>query len=114
MPAYFRQRPSERHQQRDHQRHQRPGAYRQRHRHAGRPGRSATREGVYFIPPALVQQVVDNADVIHIHDEWTRKKFDEGKYKSSEIYGSPKDPALKKEYEDYLKKRLEEIRKNYK
>src|SRR3954454_19438416 len=67
-------------------------------------------EGIYFIPPALVQQVVDNSDVIHIHDEWTRKKFDEGKYKSSDIYGSPKDPALKKEYEDYLKKRLEEIR----
>jgi 4-hydroxy-4-methyl-2-oxoglutarate aldolase len=37
-------------------------------------------------------------------------KFDEGKYKSSEIYGTPKDPKLKKEYEDYLKKRLEEIR----
>jgi 4-hydroxy-4-methyl-2-oxoglutarate aldolase len=71
-------------------------------------------EGVYFIPPALVQQVVDNSDVIHIHDEWTRKKFDEGKYKSSEIYSSPKDPALKKEYDDYLKKRLGEIRKNYK
>jgi 4-hydroxy-4-methyl-2-oxoglutarate aldolase len=71
-------------------------------------------EGVYFIPPALVQRVVDNADEIHVHDEWTRKKFDEGKYKSSEIYGTPKDPALKKEYEEYLKKRLEEIRKNYK
>jgi regulator of RNase E activity RraA len=70
-------------------------------------------EGVYFIPPALVQQVVDNADTVHVHDEWTRKKFDEGKYKSSEIYGSPRDPALKKEYEDYLKKRLEEIRKGY-
>jgi 4-hydroxy-4-methyl-2-oxoglutarate aldolase len=69
------------------------------------------REGVYFIPPQLVTQVVDNADVVHIHDEWTRKKFDEGKYKSSEIYGSPRDPALKKEYEEYLKKRLEEIRK---
>jgi len=68
-------------------------------------------EGVYFIPPALVQQVVDNADVVHIHDEWTRKKFDEGKYKSRDIYGSPTDPALKKEYEEYLKKRLEEIRK---
>ena len=67
-------------------------------------------EGVYFIPPALVQKVVDNADEVHIHDEWTRKKFDEGKYKSTEIYGSPRDPALKKEYEDYLKKRLEEIR----
>jgi len=68
-------------------------------------------EGVYFVPPALVQEVVDNADVIHIHDEWTRLKFDEGKYKSSEIYGTPKDPALKKEYDEYLKKRLEEIRK---
>jgi regulator of RNase E activity RraA len=72
------------------------------------------REGVYFIPPALVQQVVDNADEIHIHDEWTRMKFDEGKYKSREIYGTPTDPALKKEYEEYLKKRLEEIRKSYK
>jgi 4-hydroxy-4-methyl-2-oxoglutarate aldolase len=70
-------------------------------------------EGVYFIPPAMVQQVVDNADTIHIHDEWTRKKFDEGKYKSSEIYGSPRDPALRKEYEEYLKKRLEELRKKY-
>jgi regulator of RNase E activity RraA len=71
-------------------------------------------EGVYFIPPALVQSVVDNSDEIHIHDEWTRMKFDEGKYKSSEIYGSPKDPALKQEYAAYLKKRLEEIRKTYK
>jgi regulator of RNase E activity RraA len=70
-------------------------------------------EGVYFIPPALVREVVDNADVIHVHDEWTRKKFDEGKYKSSEIYGTPRDPALKKEYDEYLKKRLAEIRKNY-
>jgi 4-hydroxy-4-methyl-2-oxoglutarate aldolase len=70
-------------------------------------------EGVYFLPPALVQQVVDNADVIHVHDEWTRKKFDEGKYKSGEIYGTPKDPALKKEYEEYLKRRLEEIRSKY-
>jgi regulator of RNase E activity RraA len=68
-------------------------------------------EGVYFIPPALVEQVVDNADVIHIHDEWTRMKFDEGKYKSSDIYSTPKDPALKQEYDEYLKKRLEEIRK---
>jgi 4-hydroxy-4-methyl-2-oxoglutarate aldolase len=70
-------------------------------------------EGVYFIPPALVQPVLDNADVIHVHDEWTRKKFDEGKYKSSEIYGTPRDPALKQEYDEYLKRRLEEIRKSY-
>lgn len=68
------------------------------------------REGVYFIPPALVTTVLDRADVIHIHDEWTRMKFDEGKYKSSDIYGSPRDPELKKEYEAYLAKRLAELK----
>jgi 4-hydroxy-4-methyl-2-oxoglutarate aldolase len=68
------------------------------------------REGVYFIPPQAVKDVLDRADETHIHDEWTKKKFDEGKYKSSEIYGSPSDPELKREYQEYLKKRLEEIR----
>ena len=52
------------------------------------------REGVYFIPPQFVKEVLDHADETHIHDEWTRKKFDERKYKSSEIYGSPKDPEV--------------------
>jgi len=69
------------------------------------------REGVYFIPPQLVKEVLDHADETHIHDEWTKKKFDEGKYKSSEIYGSPKDPKLQEEYREYLKKRLDEIHK---
>jgi regulator of RNase E activity RraA len=69
------------------------------------------REGVYFVPPQLVKEVLDRADEIRVHDEWTKKKFDEMKYKSREIYGSPADPALLQEYKDYLKKRLEEIRK---
>ncbi len=70
------------------------------------------REGVAFIPPQLLQRISDQADTTHVHDEWTRKKFDEGKYKSSDIYGSPRDPALRKEYQEYLKTRLEEIRKS--
>src|SRR5437868_10478501 len=69
------------------------------------------REGVYFIPPQFVQEVLDQADVVHIHDEWTKKKFAQGKYKSNEIYGSPKDPKLQQEYQEYLKQRLEELRK---
>jgi 4-hydroxy-4-methyl-2-oxoglutarate aldolase len=69
------------------------------------------REGVYFIPPQFVQEILDRADETHIHDEWTKKKFAEGKHKSSEIYGSPSDPKLKQEYQEYLKRRLEEIRK---
>ena len=69
------------------------------------------REGVYFIPPQFVKEVLDHADETHIHDEWTKRKFDEGKYKSSEIYGSPTDPKLQQEYQEYLKKKLEEIHK---
>ena len=43
----------------------------------------------------------------HVHDEWTKKMFDTGKYKSGEIYGRPSDPALIKEYEEYLKSHVE-------
>ncbi len=60
------------------------------------------RGGLYFIPPALIKEILDKADVTHIHDEWTKLKLDTGKYKSSDIYPSPHDPALRKEYEEYL------------
>jgi len=69
------------------------------------------REGVYFVPPQFVREVLDRADEIRIHDEWTKKKFDEGKYKSGEIYSTPKDPKLVEEYQNYLKKRLAELKK---
>jgi 4-hydroxy-4-methyl-2-oxoglutarate aldolase len=69
------------------------------------------REGVYFVPPQLVKEVLDRADEIRIHDEWTKKKFDEMKFKSREIYSTPADPKLREEYKEYLKKRLEEIQK---
>jgi regulator of RNase E activity RraA len=65
------------------------------------------REGVYFIPPHMVKEIVDKADEVHIHDDWTKKKFAEGKYKSTDIYGRPKDPALKQEYQEYLKEHLQ-------
>ena len=64
------------------------------------------REGVNFIPPQSVQALIDSARITHIHDEWTRMKFDQGKYKSGEIYSRPRDPALLKENEDYLKQKL--------
>jgi regulator of RNase E activity RraA len=64
------------------------------------------RGGVYFIPPQFVKEIVDKAEETHIHDEWTKAKFMSGKYKSSELYSTPRDPALKKEYEEYKKKKL--------
>jgi regulator of RNase E activity RraA len=62
------------------------------------------REGVYFIPPQFVEEIVKRAQTTKIHDDWTKDKFRTGKYKSSEIYGSPRDPALQKEYKEYLEK----------
>ncbi|MFN7992527.1 MAG: dimethylmenaquinone methyltransferase [Bryobacteraceae bacterium] len=63
-------------------------------------------EGIYFIPPQFVKQIVDRADETHVHDEWTKAKLLTGKYKSSDIYPSPRDPALKKEYEEYKRQNL--------
>ena len=68
------------------------------------------KEGLSFIPPEAAESILDRADTTHIHDEWTRKKFDEGMYKSSDIFSSPRDPELRKEYQDYLAKRLTEIK----
>ncbi|MCZ2150373.1 MAG: dimethylmenaquinone methyltransferase [Bryobacterales bacterium] len=68
------------------------------------------REGVIFIPPHLVKEIVDTADRTHIHDEWTKQKFLTGKYKASELYGGPGlSPELQKEYDAYVKKRLAEL-----
>lgn len=61
------------------------------------------RDAVFFIPPHLVEGIVKSFESTEARFEWIKKKFDEKKYKSSEIYGRPKDPALIKEMEDYVK-----------
>ena len=63
------------------------------------------RDAVFFIPPHLVEQIVTSFENTQSRFEWIKKKFDEGKYKSSEIYGRPRDPALLKEMEEYIKAR---------
>ena len=63
------------------------------------------REALFFIPPHLVQDMVTSFESTQARFEWIKKKFDERKYKSSEIYGRPRDPALLKEMEEYIKSR---------
>jgi 4-hydroxy-4-methyl-2-oxoglutarate aldolase len=63
-------------------------------------------EGVYFIPPQFVKEIVENAEVVHVHDDWTQMMLKSGKYRSSDIYPSPRDPELKKAYEEYKKQHL--------
>jgi 4-hydroxy-4-methyl-2-oxoglutarate aldolase len=62
-------------------------------------------EALFFIPPHLVEPIVTSFESTQARFEWIKKKLDEGKYKSSEIYGRPRDPALVKEMEDYIKAR---------
>ncbi|HUB77931.1 MAG TPA: hypothetical protein VMB03_03995 [Bryobacteraceae bacterium] len=68
------------------------------------------KEGVSFIPPSMAESILDKADETHIHDEWTKMKFDEGKYKSTDIYSRPKTEELQKEYQEFLKKKLSELK----
>ncbi|MBV9033181.1 MAG: RraA family protein [Acidobacteriaceae bacterium] len=65
-----------------------------------------TREGIYFIPPQFVKQVIETSEELHVHDEWTQMMLKTGKYKSSDIYPSPRDPELKKQYEEYKRQHL--------
>lgn len=60
-------------------------------------------EGLLFIPPHLVQSALDAAAGTQARDEWIKQKMDTRQYKSSDLYGTPRDPALRKEMEDYVK-----------
>lgn len=63
------------------------------------------RDALLFVPPHLVEPIVTSFEATQARFEWIKKKFDEGKYKSGEIYGRPRDPALLKEMEEYIKSR---------
>ena len=60
-------------------------------------------EGLLFIPPHLVKTALDAADGTRARDEWIKQKMDTRQYKSSDLYGTPRDPALRKEMDDYIK-----------
>lgn len=66
------------------------------------------RTGVYFIPPHLIQNILDRVVETHIHDEWTKNKFINGRYKSTDLYPTPKDSKLLEEYQEFRKKKLAE------
>jgi regulator of RNase E activity RraA len=60
-------------------------------------------EGLFFIPPHLVKDAIAAAESTKARDEWIKMKMDTRKYKSSELYGRPSDPALQKELDEYIK-----------
>ena len=68
------------------------------------------RDGVLFIPPQMVSAILDSVVTQRARDEWVKGKFDTGKYKSGEIYGTPRDPELKKEFDEFIKQRRSQSR----
>ncbi len=48
-----------------------------------------TPTGVMFIPPHLVQEVVEASEAIRVRDEFGKMRIAEGKYTSGEIDVSP-------------------------
>jgi regulator of RNase E activity RraA len=59
------------------------------------------RDGILFIPPHVAPEIIASAKTQRLRDKWVKDKFDLGKYKSSEIYGRPTDPALLQEFLEY-------------
>lgn len=59
-------------------------------------------DGILAIPPQFVPKLIYTVTRDRRRDVWMKKAFDLGKYKSSDIYGRPKDPVLLKQYESYL------------
>ena len=50
-----------------------------------------------------MKPAIDAAESTKARNEWIKQKVDLRKYKSSDLYGRPKDPALAKELDDYIK-----------
>lgn len=67
------------------------------------------REGLTFIPPQLVKQVANAAQITELHDIWTKAKLATGKYRASELYPRPSDEALQREYLDWLEAKKREL-----
>ena len=67
------------------------------------------REGLTFVPPGLVEDCVRQAKLTELHDVWTKAKLATGDYKASELYPSPRDEALKREYADWLEEQKREL-----
>ena len=64
----------------------------------------ADREGMWFIPPHMVKDVVESGEMSKARDDWSLMMLGTGKYTSRQIYG-PLTPELQKQRDDYIFKK---------
>ncbi len=58
--------------------------------------------GVIFIPPHLVEKIIESAEQVNLKDEFTKMKMLEGKHHPSAIYPDMSE-EVKKEFEEWLR-----------
>ena len=61
----------------------------------------ADREGMWFIPPQAVKDVVESGELSKARDDWSLMMLGTGKYTSRQIYG-PLTPELQKLRDEYV------------
>jgi 4-hydroxy-4-methyl-2-oxoglutarate aldolase len=61
----------------------------------------ADREGLWFIPPHKMKDVVESGELSKARDDWSLMMLGTGKYTSRQIYG-PLTPELQKQRDDYI------------
>ncbi len=61
----------------------------------------ADREGMWFIPPHMVKEVVESGEMSKARDDWSLMMLGTGKYTSQQIYGRL-TPELQKQRDDYI------------
>jgi 4-hydroxy-4-methyl-2-oxoglutarate aldolase len=59
-------------------------------------------DGILAVPPQFVPFLVKQVIQDRRRDTWIKAAFDLQRYKSNEIYGQPRDPVLRKQFQDYL------------
>lgn len=61
----------------------------------------ADREGMWFIPPHMVKDVVESGEMSKARDDWSLMMLSTKKYTSRQIYG-PLTPELQKQRDEYV------------
>ena len=66
------------------------------------------RTGLIFIPPHMLEEILEYAEATQLKDEWRKERFLTGEYKASDIYGSTAKEEAVKEMDEYVKRKLAE------
>lgn len=66
------------------------------------------RTGLIFIPPHMLEEILEHSEETQLKDEWRKEKFLTGQYKASDLYGATAKEEAVQEMNAYVKRKLEE------